>query len=294
VPYLDLIKQSFDIVRHRRYLWFYGLFAGGASFNFQASFPSDSDNGSSSSDSAFSIDAGVVIAIALVVLVLLLVFIALNTISQGALADSVAAERRGEQRGFGAAWRSGMRSFWRVLGLGVIAGVIAFAMLLAVLIPVATSIALVVASTDGAAPIIIAAVAAGIPALIVLIGLFIVLGVTIQLAMRHLVLARAGVFESLRAGWQLLRDNLIPSGAMFLIQQVATFAGSIAIVFAVVLLCLPTIILLIAGAKTVGIVAAILTGLVVIPLGLTAYGALGAFNHSLWTLTYLQLHRPAV
>ena len=25
---------------------------------------------------------------------------------------------------------------------------------------------------------------------------------------------------------------------------------------------------------------------------LAAYGALGAFNHSLWTLTYMQLHRP--
>jgi len=240
------------------------------------------------------IDPGVVIAIVLVVLALMLVFIALNTISQGALADSVAAESRGERRGFGAAWRSGTGSFWRVLGLGLLAGVIAFAMLLAVLIPVATSIVLVVASTDGAAPIIIAAVVAGIPALIVLIGLFIVLGVTIQLAMRHLVLARARVFGSLRAGWQLLRDNLIPSGAMFLIQQVATFAGSIVIVFAVVLLCLPAIILLIAGAEAVGIAAAILTGLVVIPLGLTAYGALGAFNHSLWTLTYLQLDRSAV
>ncbi len=111
--------------------------------------------------------------------------------------------------------------------------------------------------------------------------------------MRHLVLAQARVVESLRTGWHLLRDNLIPSGAILLIQQAATFVGSIVIMFTVVVLCLPTIILLIAGATTVGIVAAILTALIVIPLGLTAYGALGAFNHSLWTLTYLQLHRIA-
>ena len=294
MPYLDLIKQSFDIVRRRRYLWFYGLFAGGASFNFQASFPTDSDNDPSSSDSVNGIDPGVVVAIAVVVLVLLLLFIALSTISQGALADSVAAEHRGERRGFGAAWRSGTRSFWRVLGLGLLAGLIGFVVVLAVLLPVAASIALIVASTDGAAPIIVAAVAAGIPALIVLIGLFLVLGVTIQLAMRHLVLAQARVFESLRAGWHLLRDNLIPSGAIFLLQQVASFVGSIVIVFAVVLLCVPTIILLVAGVEAVGIVAAILTGLIVIPLALTAYGALGAFNHSLWTLTYLQMHRSGV
>ncbi len=47
MPYLDLIKDAFHIVRRRRYLWFYGLFAGGASFNFQGSFPTDSEDGSS-------------------------------------------------------------------------------------------------------------------------------------------------------------------------------------------------------------------------------------------------------
>jgi hypothetical protein len=75
------------------------------------------------------------------------------------------------------------------------------------------------------------------------------------------------------------------------IHQVATFVGSLAIVLPVLLLCLPTIILFISGATEAGIVVGVLTGLGVIPLALTAYGKLGTLNHSLWTLTYLELSR---
>jgi hypothetical protein len=289
VPYLELIKEAFGIVRHHRYLWFYGVFAGGASVNFPSRFPAGSSDGSSGGST--SVDPGVVIAILAVVLILALVFIALSVISQGALADSVAATRSGEHGSFGTAWRFGLRSFWRVLGLLFLTGLAAIVVLLAVVIPVASVIILAV-STHNTAVIVVTSIAAALPALLILIALFIFIGVTIQLSLRHLVLARARIFESVAAGWRLVRDNLLPSGAMLLIQYAANFVGSILISLVVLLLSLPAIILLIAGVKTAGIVAAVLAGLIVIPAGLTAYGALGAFNHSLWTLAYLELSRP--
>ena len=289
MPYVALVKESFEIVRRNRFLWFYGLFAGGATFNFPASFPSDSGDGSA--DPVPSVDPEVVAVIALAVLTLALVLAALSIVSQGALADSVAAIRSGERRSFGRAWRSGLRSFWRMLGLGVVFALIGLVLLLAVVLPVAAVIVAVALASDSVVPIVVAAIGAGIPGIVVLFALLLVLGVTAQLAVRHAVVARAGITDSLRVGWRLLRDNLIPSGAMLLIQQVATFVSSIGILLAVLLLSLPAIVLLVAGATTVGIVAAALTALIVIPLALTAYGALGAFNHSLWTLGYLELMR---
>lgn len=289
MPYLELVKEAFAIVRHHRYLWFYGLFAGGASFNFQFRFPLGSNNGSSGGSN--SADPGVLIAIAAVFLVLALVFIALNTLSQGALADSVAGTRRGERGSFGAAWRSGLRSFWRVLGLLLLTGLAVIALVLAVVIPVGGLIALAVVTTHNTAVIVVTAIATALPALLGLILTFLVIGVTIQLSLRHLVLAQAPILESAKAGWRLFRHNLVQSGAMFLIQQAATFVGSLAIALVVLVLSLPAIILLVAGIKVAGIVAAVLAALIVIPAGLTAFGALGAFNHSLWTLTYLELTR---
>ncbi len=289
MPYLELVREAFEIARRNRYLWFYGVFAGGATFNFQASYPGDTGDGSA--DPTSSVDPGVVIAIAVGLLVLVIVFAVLSTVSQGSLADSVAAIRRGETRDFKRAWRSGLHSFWRVLGVGILIGLIGLALVLAVVLPVAGVIVAVVLASDSVVPIVIVAIAAGIPGLIVLIGLILVLGVLAQLAIRHVVIAGARIVDSLRAGWQLLRHNIIPSGAIFLIQQVANFIGSLAILLGLLLLCLPTIILLVAGATPVGIAVGVLTGLVVIPLALTAYGALGTFNHSLWTLTYLELMR---
>ena len=290
MPYLDLVKEAFEIARRNRFLWFYGLFAGGAGgFNFQASFPTDS--GDSSVGPTPSIDTGVVIGIAVAVLVLALAFALISVLSQGALADSVAAIRRGEARSFGSAWQSGRASFWRVLGLGILLGLLFLGVVLVVVVPVAAVITAVVLASGNVAAIIIVAIVLGLPALLVLICAVLALGVLGQLAIRHVVLAHGRIVESLRTGWSLLRHNFIPSGAMFLIQQIATFLGSIAILLPALLLSLPAIILLVAGATEVGIAVAIVTALVVIPLALVAYGALGTFNHSLWTLTYLQLTR---
>jgi hypothetical protein len=289
VPYLDLVKESFEVARRNRYLWFYGLFAGGTGFNFQASFPTGSGDGSV--DPSPSISPGVVVGIAVAVVVLALVFVLLSTVSQGALADSVAAIRRGERRNFGGAWRAGLANFWRVLGFGLLLGLIFVGAVLVIAVPVAAVITAVVLASGSVAAIIVAAIALGFPALIVLIAAVLALGVLGQLGIRHVVLARGRIVESLRYGWGLLRHNFIPSGAMLLIQQIATFLGTIAIVLPVLLLSLPAIVLLVAGATEVGIGVAVLTAFVVIPLALTAYGALGTFNHSLWTLTYLELTR---
>jgi len=58
------------------------------------------------------------------------------------------------------------------------------------------------------------------------------------------------------------------------------------------LLAVPALILFAADLGTAGIVASIVAGLILLPLLLVASGALGAFNHSYWTLAYLRLTAP--
>ena len=74
-------------------------------------------------------------------------------------------------------------------------------------------------------------------------------------------------------------------------------AAGIALVIAAILLGLvlfiPTIILAVAEYTTAAIITGVVAGLILLPILLVASGALGAFNHSYWTLAYLRLPTPA-
>ena len=101
--YGDLIKQAFWITLHNRFLWFFGFFINGGigSLNFNPSMggPGDLDGGTGNAPPAWFSDLtrwitdnlALVIAIIVTVVVLVLVFIIFALISQGALAEGVAA-----------------------------------------------------------------------------------------------------------------------------------------------------------------------------------------------------------
>src|SRR4051812_38090736 len=111
--YLDFIKDAFWITLRNRYLWFFGFFVG-ASTNF--GFPSSSGNFDgedrrqasaapvlAAQQTAFD-NVGLVASLVVLGLLILLVFVVLYLVSQGALAESVAAIDRGERRHFSFAW----------------------------------------------------------------------------------------------------------------------------------------------------------------------------------------------
>ena len=93
--YGDLLSEAFRITWRNRFLWFFGFFVGGASFNLpstnfggQRGIPFGSTSGPlrwvSENLIPFLVTVGVL------VLVLALVFIVLAMISHGALAEGVA------------------------------------------------------------------------------------------------------------------------------------------------------------------------------------------------------------
>lgn len=294
--YRDLLRDSFRITRHNRYLWFFGLFAGTA-FNFP-SFGGDFGGGRDSAlDRAgfedFRPSQELIVAIGLVVLVLVLLFAALSVISRGALAESVAAIDRGERRSFGAAWRAGTSRFWRVLGQFVLLALIALGLLLVVAIPLGGLVAGTFAATDALAVRIPVVVLAVLLAITAFVCLFVPLSIVMQLSLRELVVGGQGPTVAIRGGYRLFRARLGTSLLLWLIQVGIAIGAVIAILLVALVvglvLAIPAILLVVADLIGAAIVVGVAAALALLVPLLAAFGALGAFGHSFWTLAWLRL-----
>jgi hypothetical protein len=308
--YGDLIRDAFRITLHNRFLWFFGFFAGGTGTNFVGNVPSGGGNfnfddfqRSSSDISGLTAQVGqglsetvVILGIVLVVLLIALFFIILAIISQGALADSVAAIDRGEGRRFGSAFTSGMGNFWRVLGYYVVFFLIALGLLMVIGIPVALLIGGTFAATQSTGVRVSVAVVVGILAVLLLIVVFIPLSIIGQYALRDIVVRRERVLGSVGSGYGLFRHNIGRSLLLWLIQLGISIGIGIAFILLLLIvgliLALPAIALAVAGYTTAAIIAGVIAGLILLPLLLVAAGAIGTFSHAYWTLAYLRLTAP--
>jgi membrane-anchored glycerophosphoryl diester phosphodiesterase (GDPDase) len=306
--YGELIGDAFRITLRNRYLWFFGFFAGGStSFNVpniptgSGTFDSDDFQSSSSMLSAIQVGqglgTGVLIAgLVIVVLIIALFFIFMSLVSQGALADSVAAIDRGDRRSFGTTFRSGMGNFWRVLGYYVVFILIAIGLLLVIGIPVALVIGGTFAATQSVGARITVSVVVGLLAVLALIVVFVPLSIIGQYALREIVVRRERVLSSVGSGYGIFRRNIGRSLLILLIQFGISIGIAIAFFLALLIvglvLFIPTIALAVAGYSTAAIIAGVIAGVILVPLLLLATGAIGTFSHAYWTLAYLRLTAP--
>ena len=302
--YGDLIRDAFRITLHNRYLWFFGFFAGGTGTNFVGNVPSGGGNFNFDdfrrSGAGLTAQVGqglsetvVILGIVVVVLVIALFFIILAIISQGALADSVAAIDRGEGRRFGSAFTTGMGNFWRVLGYYVVFFLIALGLLMVIAIPVALLIGGTFAATQSTGARVSVAVVVGILAVLLLIVVFIPLSIIGQYALRDIVVRRERVLGSVGSGYGLFRHNIGRSLLLWLIQLALSIGIGIAFILLLLIvgliLALPAIALAVAGYSTAAIISGVIAGLILLPLLLVVAGAIGTFSHAYWTLAYLRL-----
>jgi hypothetical protein len=305
--YGDLIRDAFRITLHNRYLWFFGFFAGGTGTNFVGNVPSGGSNfnfddfrrsGAGLSGLTAQVGQGLsetvlILGIVVVVLVIALFFIILAIISQGALADSVAALDRGEGRRFGSAFTSGMGNFWRVLGYYVVFFLIALGLLMVIAIPVALLIGGTFAATQSTGVRVSVAVVLGILAILLLIVVFIPFSIVGQYALREIVVRRERVLGSVGSGYGLFRHNIGRSLLIWLIQLGLAIGIGIAFILLLLIvglvLFIPTIGLAVAGYSMGAWIAGVPAGLIVFLLLLVAAGAIGTFSHAYWTLAYLRL-----
>jgi len=308
--YGELIGDAFRITLRNRYLWFFGFFAGGSTgFNVPTNIPTGGGNfnpddfqSSSMMLSAVQVGQGLgtgilIAGIVIIALILALFFIFMSIVSQGALADSVAAIDRGDRRSFGTTFRSGMGNFWRVLGYFVVFILIGIGLLLVIGIPVALVIVGTIAATQavGARIAVIAVVV--ILAVLALIVVFVPLSIIGQYALREIVVRRERVLGSLGSGYGIFRRNIGRSLLILLIQFGISIGIAIAFFLALLIvglvLFIPTIALAVAGISTGAWIAGGIALIILIPLLLVATGAIGTFSHAYWTLAYLRVTAAA-
>ncbi|MBA2510428.1 MAG: hypothetical protein H0V28_03010 [Rubrobacteraceae bacterium] len=311
MSYGDLIRDAFVISWRNKFLWFFGFFAGGTGTNLLGNVPSGGGNfdggdfeqsGSGASGLAAQLGPGIfdnvalVVALVVVVVLVVLLFVAMTLISQGALAENVAAIDRGEGRRFSSGWRAGLRNLWRVLGYYVVFFLIALGLLVAIGVPIALLIAGTFAATEAVGARIIVAVLAGLLGLVLLFVIFVPLSIIGQYSLREVVVRQEGVFASVGGGYRVFRRNIGRSLLVWLINLGLGIGVGIAVLVSLLVvglvLFLPTIVLVFAELPTAAVVAGIVAGVILLPILLAVSGATGAFFHSYWTLAYLRLTTP--
>lgn len=295
MDYFGIIKKAFKVSLKNKFLWIFGILAGGAAgggFNF--SMPS---SGSSSSlDKTFGKDIanidwttfwtnyGAIILIIIAILaVLSIIFFILNLISQGALVGAAEKIEKDQQPEFGGSFMVGWHNFWRIWGLNITLLLIILIGLSFWIIPVCI---LVIIDAYASAWVI------GILFFIVNLLLWIVVGFISPYALRIVVLKKHTVFESIRGSLHLVRDNLLEVLVMYLLLMVVGFAVGIAV--ALVGLILAAILFVIGFglyylSAVVLFIYAFTTALVLFALCLAFSGAYSTFTSTVLTFTYLKL-----
>lgn len=302
--YGEIISSAVRLTWRNKFLWFFGFFAGaGASFNFPGGggFGEDGSGGLPAPLRGFAAWVQDNLALFLTVVITLVVLIVvigivLSMISQGALAESVAALDRGEERRFGSTWRAGTANFWRVLGLKVLFLLITVGLSLALtLVLVAPTVGIFFA-TESTAARVIAVVFAVLAGIALLVLLFIPLAVIGQWALRRLVVDRDRIWESIRSGYGLFRRNIGRSLLVWLIQLGLMLGAGIVMLIALVILGLvlvgPAFLLVRADYTALAIALGVIGGTILLAVFFVLSAILGTFNSSYWTLAYLRLSAP--
>lgn len=297
MDYLAIIKRAWHIAWHHKFLWLFGFFAAGisgASFNF--SWPSNQTpyHLSESEISQFSQQIGdffskywfVFVFLGLVFLLIFLVFFVLNIVSHGALISCVSKLNEGKLTDIKDGFGIGFSKFWKVFGLRLVFGILIF---LALLVLVGPVVALFVLKMYGRSLILL------IFALIIFLPLAFIVSFVILYAIRFIVLKDLAVFESIKSGFNLLKDNILPSIVVFLILAAVSLAVGIAFFVIFLFVFIPLLLFVLLGAFLGGVVGGLFVGVPAALLLIFFSAITGAiyntFSSSLWTLAFLEMER---
>ncbi|AKM82682.1 TPA: hypothetical protein DD449_00905 [Candidatus Berkelbacteria bacterium] len=295
MDYFGIIKKAFKINLKNKFLWIFGILAGGAAgFNgMNGNFGSPSSNSTWSDMSkkfadfditAFWADHGAtIIFLTVLFTVLAIIFFVLNLTSQGALIGSVEKIEADEKVDFSKGFSIGWKNFWRVWALNI---TILLAILLGLCLLVIPTCLLVIAGAYVSATVI------GILMFVVNLAFWIVISFISPYALRIVILRKLTIFQSLRQALHFVRDNLAEVVVIYLLLAAIGIAVGLGVAIAAVII----IGLLFAigyGLFLASLTAAVFYGLIVafiLVLAIIAFsGAYSSFQSTVLTLTYLKL-----
>jgi len=228
-------------------------------------------------------------------LLFLLVGIVLRYLSRAALIGMVREAEETEKTSVRSGWRIGWSRFLHLLGIDLVIGIPA---VVVTLLLVGVGLAPLVLLVADQWPLTILAIVATVLLILVVIALLFVGGLILsvlgELAHRQCVLEGKGVFDSLRDGYQLGRENLRHVGLVWLLLVGAGLAfGAITIPLAAVVFGVAAAPAAAFYAATEAVVGSVLLGLLFAIPGILLLSLLGGvyevFRSAVWTLAYSEL-----
>ncbi len=316
----EVLTKAWKIVWKFKILWIFGILAscgtrGGGGFSGGGNYQTNSTPGQIPNapnippgleDNLFKFvrffenPAVIAVFISLIcVLILLTVFFAIMG-RIGLIKGVVEADAGAERLSFGELWKSGLRYFWRVLGLSLLIGSPILLFYLALVIGGVLIFLTYLSGSQGsslgpAAPALLAL----IPVICILVCVVFLFAIVISFlapqAERAIVIENEGVIGGLRRGWSVLTKNLGPILIIWFITVVIGVAVGILVALPLFIILVPAFIAFVAGGNNPSFAPLIIAGLCLvayIPVSLVANGILTAYLESVWTLTYLRLTQP--
>ncbi|MBI5548775.1 MAG: hypothetical protein HY901_33250 [Deltaproteobacteria bacterium] len=273
---LGIAKQAGRLVWTNKYLWFFGFFV--ASAGGGAGAP---PKGKPSAGGAEALPGWlwpVLAAAALAGLVALI----LHVVSEAALIEGIQHRRENRSFGIRLGFSSGLRHFWRVVGVKMLAAAVVLAAAGLIVAPVLLAVFKALPLWIGI-PLTILLALAGVPLL--LTGYFLY-----EYALRFAVLEGAPATDAYRAAMGFLHGRIVPSVLLLVTSSVsAIVAAPLALVAAIPAAIVGGIVYL-----TAGLVPALASGVpVLVVLLVPVFGALGTFRSAVWTLGFLDARKAA-
>jgi hypothetical protein len=278
LPLSDIIRDSFALAWRYKYLWLFGLFAGGAGGGLN--FPGGESGGGL--ERIEEIKAWVLAALAMIILIGLIVgtiVLILHTLCKTALIYNIYQIETGGAHSLAGGWDFAVKRFWPMLGLTVTQWFVLFAFFMVIIL---LEVALFLAS-----------LALGfLSLLIALPTLFVGLAIGIVVwgyAERFIALENRGIIEALGEGWTLARDEWRSTVTVLLVKIAIAIALGVGVGLVGLVLALPAI-----GIWSTSKPLAILYGvLVLMPFLVLVGGYAGTFDYAVWTKVFLKLRARA-
>lgn len=293
MDYLGIIRKAYQITTKHKFLWIFGILAGGAGGlkSFNISLPNYS-NGNGEIDKAlasfnwpvfWTTYGGLILGLLAIFGIFAVVMFILNIISQGALVASVDKLSKEQKSDFRDSFISGAHQFWRILGVSVLYCLMVLASLVVLGGP---TIYLAVIGQ------VVFAVIWGILLFFVCLAFWILVGLIYPYSLRVIILEKYGIWQSIRESLHFFRDRWKKVVVMYLLLLATSLVFGIVMVLAVllgggVLLAIGFGIFL--ASPLVAIFYGLILGLVFFIAIVIVAGGYNTFYSAALTLTYLEL-----
>lgn len=288
----EVLSKAWRIIWKFKILWIFGILAGCTSGSGTSSNSVQYQMGNGDMPYRFEqffnnvpdwqIALGVILIIGLALLLFVLAVV-LGTVGRiGLIRGTMEADAGATRLTFGELFNGSFPYFWRVFGLNLLFGLAIFLIVILLIgFFILTGIVTLGIALICLIPLI---------CLLVPVGWFV--SVVIEQANAALVVDDLGVFDAVRRGWQVVRDNLGETILMGLILIIG--GGIVGFLFAVPfgIFAIPLFVSLASGTNTGlawGAGLSILCVVLYLPVLLVLSGILRAYIGSAWTLTYLRL-----